>query len=353
MQKAKLALRSILSTYAYYSGNIKLLQQEAITPWRILMYHRIINPEDCLYPLQPGMYVRPSTFEKHIHYLANNCKVISLNNLIENIEANKSIEPSTVVITFDDGWLDNYLFAFPVLRKYKMPATIFLSTAFVGSTHMFWTDRLSLYLHTIWQSRHNAGEHFAQLLTDDVPKELIDFLEYLLTIPNKAQLDDFIDMFSELLKKNQPDVRSSMLTLIEQLSSPFLTLTPERVFLNWDEIMQMHSDKIDFGSHSERHIYLTDLTEDEIKAEIENSFSSLRSYGITPSPVFCYPGGMYNENTQRILSNSGIKYALQSTRDTIITDSNSTVLLGRYGIHEDVTSSIPMFTTRIWGGEKF
>ena len=92
----------------------------------ILMYHSIA---------ENGVFftVKPSEFERQMKYLSkNNFNVMSLGYFIDAFSKNKKIPRKTVVLTFDDGYLDNYENAFPVLKKYNFPATIFVATGFVG-----------------------------------------------------------------------------------------------------------------------------------------------------------------------------------------------------------------------------
>ena len=65
-------------------------------------------------------------FEKQMEYLKNKeYQVISLTKLVEILESDELIPKKTVVLTFDDGYKDNYINAFPILKKYNFPATIF------------------------------------------------------------------------------------------------------------------------------------------------------------------------------------------------------------------------------------
>lgn len=91
----------------------------------ILMYHSITDNKDFF-------CVKPSDFERQIKYLReNNFNVISLDKLVWHLE-NNNFPPKTVALTFDDGYEDNFTSAFPILKKYNFPATIFLETAVLG-----------------------------------------------------------------------------------------------------------------------------------------------------------------------------------------------------------------------------
>jgi len=92
----------------------------------ILMYHSIDDNK-------VFFTVKLEAFEKQMKYLKdNNYNVISLTELIKTLESDQKIPEKTVVLTFDDGFEDNYINVFPLLKKYNFPVTIFLVTGLVG-----------------------------------------------------------------------------------------------------------------------------------------------------------------------------------------------------------------------------
>jgi peptidoglycan/xylan/chitin deacetylase (PgdA/CDA1 family) len=94
----------------------------------ILMYHSVGDNNEFF-------TVKPRDFEKQMaHISKNGFNVISLTELVGLISSKKNISRKTVAVTFDDGYEDNYLNALPILKKYRIPATIFVSTALIGKT---------------------------------------------------------------------------------------------------------------------------------------------------------------------------------------------------------------------------
>ena len=120
------------------------LNELAQNSWRVLTYHRVINPLQSKLHLQAGMYVRPETFRMHIKYLSKNANVIPIDELATLLREGKKIPKKTISITFDDGWEDNYTEAYPILKEFLTPATIFIPTSYISSSKMFWTDKLSV-----------------------------------------------------------------------------------------------------------------------------------------------------------------------------------------------------------------
>jgi peptidoglycan/xylan/chitin deacetylase (PgdA/CDA1 family) len=92
----------------------------------ILMYHSISAQPESSLNVSPENFTRQMDFLKREGY-----SVISLDELVSGIKSGRKFSSKTVVITFDDGFENNYLYAFPVLAKYKMPATVFLITGYL------------------------------------------------------------------------------------------------------------------------------------------------------------------------------------------------------------------------------
>ena len=93
----------------------------------VLMYHRIAAPDGS------SLTVSPQTFERQMEFLkVHRYRVVSVENMFDTLRAGRSIREKTVAVTFDDGYLDNFQNAFPVLKKMGFPATIFMITNNIG-----------------------------------------------------------------------------------------------------------------------------------------------------------------------------------------------------------------------------
>lgn len=103
------------------------------------MYHRVNNYDpNCL-------STRTDVFEETLSILRDEYNVISLSTLLEILTQNKQLMPDTVIITFDDGYRDNILIAAPLLKKYNLPATFFVTSQYIGTKRMFpWDDQCAV-----------------------------------------------------------------------------------------------------------------------------------------------------------------------------------------------------------------
>ncbi len=97
----------------------------------ILIYHAVDYQEG-------SFFVSPENFSKQMEYIKQRgYKVITLDELVKNIQNKKNFKRNEVVITFDDGYQDSFKYAYPVLVKFNFPATVFLITDYLGKENRF------------------------------------------------------------------------------------------------------------------------------------------------------------------------------------------------------------------------
>lgn len=106
----------------------------------IITFHRVNNKSDAL-------TIDIKKFDKMMKIVSKNYRVISLQSLIAKLNQDETLESNTVVITFDDGYQDNYKYAAPILRKYNLPATFFITTGYIGTDRIFDWDKESEFIH--------------------------------------------------------------------------------------------------------------------------------------------------------------------------------------------------------------
>lgn len=123
----------ILPLYIYSEPQVEGTANVSQIP--VLMYHKI-----CPDPKSGGLGARvtPASFNRQMQYLASNgYHTVSLTELTDFIKGNKTLPSKSIVITFDDGYLDNYKYAFPILKKHGFTATVFVVDSYIGKTNEF------------------------------------------------------------------------------------------------------------------------------------------------------------------------------------------------------------------------
>ena len=113
------------------------IRNQRVVP--ILMFHEVALEEQ-----HELNVISPENFEKLMNYLkSHNYHVISLNELVSAIKEHKSVSSKSVAITFDDGYENNYTLAFPILKKYQFPATIFVVSGLINTPNFLSSSQIN------------------------------------------------------------------------------------------------------------------------------------------------------------------------------------------------------------------
>ena len=315
----------------------------------ILTYHRVVSDHMIRDEhIQPGMYVGGQSFEAHITYLRERFNIISLDELLDLWQPNRlKSDRSYCVITFDDGWKDNYQFAFPVLMKYRIPATIFLATDFIGTDQWFWPDQMMLLLEKARECSSCAADRKA------ISTVLAETIGVTLSAPDgifrRVESEDPIapDAIIEFCKGVGVD---RIHQIIDRLSRALhMEIPTQRVLLNWEEVREMAGKGVTFGSHSCSHRIMTQIPLSEVKAELIDSRKMMLEQGIKPVPVFCYPNGNFDRDIQELVRESGYLAAVGCEVGLERDRPSDLFALKRISLHEDSSASVPLLAFALSG----
>jgi peptidoglycan/xylan/chitin deacetylase (PgdA/CDA1 family) len=245
--------RALMASLCSKSGVTKLLE---LLPHNrrllILNYHRIGNPADT--PYDPGTF-GPSAeeFDWQVSYLKRHFDCVTLEEALAMIEGVVPVRPS-LLLTFDDGYIDNYQLAYPILSSHSMQATFFVPTGFVGTFRLPWWDVIAFIVK---RSRSRVIR-----LRRPEPAEV-----RIGERPDRATL-----AILGLCVRNHV---TNYELLIEELEQACDCTRPgksaERCFLNWDEVREMQRGGMAFGSHTHNHEILTGLSSQQQFFELYES----------------------------------------------------------------------------------
>jgi len=296
----------------------------------ILMYHRVLyyGDKEQVF-VQPGIYVSQNTFRKHIEFLKTNFKILFLDELLQRIENGKNID-GCCSITFDDGWNDNFTNAYPVIKEYQVPATIFLATNYIGNNKVFWPEELCFYL----KLTQNKWEYLPKSIKKQYEREII----------SKINEDKLLDNIIENVKKLNPDERENILEKL-RIVSPIKSLP--KLLIDWNEArIMVDSGLINFGAHTANHVILDQVSLQQAEQEIVQSRQHIEDQLGIQVNYFAYPNGNFNKDIKKLLKRIGFKGAV-TTQKKLIDEKVSLFEIPRIGMHDDVSNSIPLFIARI------
>lgn len=307
----------------------------------VLMYHRVIPRSRAPLGVQAGMMVEPETFEMHVQFLREIFDIVPLSWYSSECEgALQSQRPTrTCAITFDDGWGDFYEYAYPILKRYGVPATVFLPTDFVGSDRWFWTDRLGFLLDRI------GGATMAAQMAVSVARPLASRVLRL-----SGSIEDRIENAIVLLKQYRiEEIEEVLIELTSALGQEGESV--ERAFLSWDEVKIMaRSGLVTFGSHTAAHRILTTLTANEVANELARSIRALFDQEVAkPDFVpFSYPNGNFSAAIAEMVRRAGYRLAVTTQRGWNQFGEDR-YTLRRIAMHQDVSATMGMFGSRVAG----
>ena len=334
--KAKSLLASLLSGTGLLKAN---LERRAETEFAILTYHRILERKGLRDCVQDGMFVDPETFDAHIRFLKMHFRIVPIRELTFATNRNGGNRP-LCVLTFDDGWIDFYENAYPVLKMHAVPTTVFLATDFIESGRRMWPDRVS----RLYQERNVSQAKRAR--QGDSSNPIVNRLEDL-----KGTTRQQSETAIGLLKNHRLDWIERV---ISELSDRWdcEDRAQYRDFLSWHEVREMQSSGlVSFGSHTVRHQILTTLSSEEIERELVESRNALIREGVAdPSCIpFCFPNGDYDDKIVRMVENAGYRLAVTTERGWNGFASGDPYRFRRISIHQDICSTVAMLGCRIAG----
>lgn len=249
----------------------------------VLMYHRVQSD-----PLLGG--ISPEVFAQQLAYVKRCFRVVGINQLLEEL-IHDQLQPYSLALTFDDGHSDFYSQAWPLLQRYQLPASLYVTTDFIDRRCWLWPDLLR---HQLLKTTR-AEVHIQDLGRVPLGQEVIAqswsrLGDHCLTLAPE-QRSAFLRELGEALGVAQPQAPQA----------PFCPVT-------WEQLREMHRQGLDVGSHSVSHPILSSLPEADLRYELEHSRQRLlEELGEAPKGI-CYPNGMARDVSERVETLAAERY---------------------------------------------
>jgi peptidoglycan/xylan/chitin deacetylase (PgdA/CDA1 family) len=299
----------------------------------ILAYHRVKPLEDD-YPFDKELIsAAPEEFFWQMQHVKNYYDPIKLTDLHLFFSGELPWPKRPVIITFDDGFDDNYHHAYPILKKLQVPATLFLATDYIGATETYWFDYTVFLLKQLKQSLtlHTSDKH----CSDKGSKTLV-------LDPQKPFSKQQRDLF--LLLKTIPDCERH--EVLKQLSAA-VNVQPDETGrkhsrpMTWNNVREMiDSGVINIGSHTLSHPALNQLPREQLINELQKSKQKIETETGRPCDILAYPFGGEEITSPLVLEevkNAGYRYALMYQSNYTLRSSYKNLQLERIHIETDIS----------------
>lgn len=283
----------------------------------VLIYHRVAELDSDPQRLS----VTPENFEKHMGVIAKDYHPITLAEMVSDL-SHGYVRDRAIVVTFDDGYEDNYINARPILEKYGIPATIYVSSGYTGTRREFWWDELERLIlrnqnlpdaisivldnkERRWDVSNTilngSGEH---LRPQEIYTDLCAWFQGL----NAEQINDAFVQLREVTG-DSGEARVGYLPMnIEQLRCLH------------------HGGLVEIGAHTRSHVNLAAQNSDKQRAEIEGCKQDLERMLGSRVESFSYPFGTlehYTNISVKYVKDAGFSNALANFTGNVTRLSNS------------------------------
>lgn len=254
----------------------------------VLCFHRVKNDNDReRIQANSGMEISEEKLRFILGYfIEKSYKFISMDQLVQRVSSGKHSE-KFVVITFDDGFNDNYTHALPIFKELGIPFTVFISTAMPDNEMVLWPYFLEEYL-----------------LKSDLVEFQFHDRKYVLPCLSLTDKQDAFHKIRSVIIENErtsiPFFMNEVFKVSDQQSKDFT----RKNALSWDQLKNLSSeDIVTIGAHCKNHFALSRLNEKDSIREIGESKSRLESELNRKIEHFAYPYGTYNEFLKRDIDN--------------------------------------------------
>jgi len=274
---------------------------------RVVMYHRF-GPQ--------APYISTEDLEVHLRYIRESFNPVSLDDLLRMLVAGERPPPRSVVLTVDDGYRDFLEVAYPVLRQYEVPATVFVVSKFMRGDFWLWFDRL----HYIFDQ---AADPDFQVDGPDGPVKL------RLDSP-QARHKAWDQVMTRCLRLT-PAARQIYVSACEAASGVQVPDKPVGLYapLTAEDIQQMDPRIVQIGSHTRSHPILSGCSDAELVAEIAGSKADIEAAIGRRVASFCYPNGMsgdFDPRAERAVDEAGYLGAVRAYGGLVFPNDNRLAL---------------------------
>lgn len=257
---------------------------------RVLMYHRVLDGAAARTCNPSLLSATPAAFDAQMRHVARHYRVLSPHDVLAHLRSGRSLPPRALLVTFDDGYRDFGEVAWPALRRYRLPATVFVPTAHPDRPdRVFWWDRLHAAFTATRRTRLDTPCGAFEIATPRSRREALRSLQRFIKLLPHAQAMQLVGELCRELGEEAP---------------------PRSEVLGWNELRELAADGATIAAHTRTHAALTRLSIEGARAEIRLSVEDLRREIGNVPPVFAYPFGDHDDRIVRLVREEGFEMAL-------------------------------------------
>lgn len=270
---------------------------------KVVMYHYVRELENTRYPNIRGL--RVSEFKKQIEHFKANYKFVTITDIYDSIYNNKQLPENSIYLTFDDGYLDHYTNVFPILKLNNIEAFFSMPAKILAQREILDVNKIHLILSSVSKEEiikrlnesldYYRGREFSYPDNEEI---------YLELTKEKSRFDsDDIIYIKRVLQTYLPIDLRKLIT--EKLFKEFVLdragVSKEAIinehYMSYDQVRLMAKSGMVFGCHGYAHDWIGNMTDDQMREDIDKSVDFWGDIITEKIPVMCFPYGSYNEKS--------------------------------------------------------
>lgn len=281
----KLRKSDYLASVLYRAGVFQMVRRIERNVLTVLSYHRVGDSSiGSFSSYRPNISASASSFARQMDYVRENYNVISCTDVTAWLRGEMELMSNPAIITFDDGYQDNLSIAHPILFERGLPATIFLTTGFVGCNKPFYWDFVA---YCFYQTKKTSV---------DLP--IAGHAEWGDRVSRERILNRWINSVKKL---PESDKHGAVSKLPEALDVSVPDDVFSGLYLTWDQVRAMTANGVEMGSHTSTHPILTRIPIYQVQNELIKSKEKIESEIGIPVVSFAYPNGQEGDFSPTVI----------------------------------------------------
>ena len=278
----------------------KIDQVDMNSMFSVVMYHYVRDLQNTRYPAIKGLDIR--LFREQLKYFKKHYNFITAAQLIDAYENGTELPPKSLLLTFDDAYLDHYTNAFPLLDEYKAQGLFFVPVKAIMNHEVLIVNKIHHVLAVCDKNINGLVQQVKTLLAPYEGKEGVQTFDYYfdkLAVANRFDCKEVIFVKRLLQVELQEPVRSAIINqLFAQYVNDDEAAFSRELYMSEDQLRCMQRNGMIIGSHGYDHFWLSSLNKQEQEFEISQSVDFLKKIGVSEDTLSIgYPYGDHNKET--------------------------------------------------------
>jgi peptidoglycan/xylan/chitin deacetylase (PgdA/CDA1 family) len=302
---------------------------------KIVMYHYVRPLKKSSHPEIKALEL--DGFIRQINYFKKNFHFLSAQEILDSIYSKNNLPLNSIVLTFDDGFKDHFLYVYPILKKLNIPALFFPPAKPIEENIVLDVHKIHFILANIKNKIDIVNEIFSFIWMNQKKFNLKNPKYYFdnIKIDNRYDTKEIV-FIKRMLQRELPLQLRTEIT--HNLFKKFVTNNEytfsKNLYLSLSEIKEMTDSGFYFSSHSYSHNWLSKLNQIELKCEIKKSVDFCKKMGQKNDLIMCYPYGDYNLEVIEEIQKNGFKAALTTKVGDSLMDIANAFTLKRFDTND-------------------